>query len=56
MDSEEENVETSYEFACMRAELLGLERPNQEEFEANQLERLKQLEEEQNVAVAEVRF
>lgn len=55
MDSEGE-TECTYEFACMRAELLGLEPPNKEEFEASQLQRLKQLEEEQNIAVAEVCF
>lgn len=46
--------EETYEFQCMRAELLGLEKPSLEEFERNRAERLKQQQEELDAAEAQV--
>uniref|UniRef100_A0A1A9WSX9 t-SNARE coiled-coil homology domain-containing protein n=1 Tax=Glossina brevipalpis TaxID=37001 RepID=A0A1A9WSX9_9MUSC len=44
----------TYEFQCMRAELLGTEKPSLEEFERNRAERLKQQQEELEAAEAEL--
>uniref|UniRef100_A0A1A9ZIC1 t-SNARE coiled-coil homology domain-containing protein n=1 Tax=Glossina pallidipes TaxID=7398 RepID=A0A1A9ZIC1_GLOPL len=46
--------EETYEFQCMRAELLGLEKPSLEEFERNRAERLKQQQEELDAAEAQL--
>lgn len=48
-------AEGTYEFECMRAELLGIEKPNQEEFEKARAERLQKEQEEQLAAEAQVR-
>ncbi|XP_037937790.1 uncharacterized protein LOC119672714 [Teleopsis dalmanni] len=47
-------AEGTYEYECMRAELLGIDKPNQEEFEKQRTERLKQEQEEQDAAEAEL--
>uniref|UniRef100_A0A1A9VRS0 t-SNARE coiled-coil homology domain-containing protein n=1 Tax=Glossina austeni TaxID=7395 RepID=A0A1A9VRS0_GLOAU len=46
--------EETYEFQCMRAELLGLEKPSLEEFERKRAERLKQQQEELDAAEAQL--
>ncbi|XP_005185430.1 uncharacterized protein LOC131800362 [Musca domestica] len=46
-------AEGTYEFECMRAELLGIEKPNQEEFEKARAERLQKEQEEQLAAEAQ---
>lgn len=47
-------AEGTYEYECMRAELLGIEKPNQEEFEKVRAERLKQEQDELDAAEAQV--
>lgn len=47
-------AEGTYEFECMRAELLGVEKPNQEEFEKSRAERLQKEQEERLAAEAQV--
>ncbi|XP_073833871.1 uncharacterized protein [Musca autumnalis] len=47
-------AEGTYEFECMRAELLGIEKPNQEEFEKARAERLEKEQEERLAAEAQV--
>ncbi|XP_053948966.1 uncharacterized protein LOC128857294 [Anastrepha ludens] len=45
-------AEGTYEYECMRAELLGIEKPNEEEFEKVRAERLRREQEEQETAEA----
>ncbi|XP_039959307.1 uncharacterized protein LOC126759783 [Bactrocera neohumeralis] len=45
-------AEGTYEYECMRAELLGIEKPNEEEFEKARAERLKREQEELETAEA----
>ncbi|XP_067639864.1 uncharacterized protein [Eurosta solidaginis] len=45
-------AEGTYEYECMRAELLGIEKPNEEEFEKARAERLKREQDEQEAAEA----
>ena len=47
-------AEGTYEYECMRAELLGIEKPNQEEFEKARTERLQQEQAEREAAEAKV--
>lgn len=47
-------AEGTYEYECMRAELLGIEKPNQEEFEKARAERLQQEQAEREAAEAKV--
>lgn len=47
-------AEGTYEYECMRAELLGIEKPNQEEFEKARAERLQQEQDERDAAEAQV--
>lgn len=47
-------AEGTYEYECMRAELLGIEKPNQEEFEKARAERLQQEKAELEAAEAKV--
>ncbi|XP_017470813.1 PREDICTED: uncharacterized protein LOC108362388 [Rhagoletis zephyria] len=45
-------AEGTYEYECMRAELLGIEKPNEEEFEKARTERLRLEQEEKDAAEA----
>lgn len=47
-------AEGTYEYECMRAELLGIEKPNEEEFEKARAERLRREQEELEAAEAAV--
>lgn len=47
-------AEGTYEYECMRAELLGIQKPDQEEFEKVRAERLQQKQVEQDAAEAKV--
>lgn len=47
-------AEGTYEYECMRAELLGIGKPNQEEFEKARAERLQQEQAEIEAAEANV--
>lgn len=47
-------AEGTYEYACMRAELLGIDKPNQEEFEKARAERLQQEQDERDAEEAKV--
>lgn len=47
-------AEGTYEFECMRAELLGIDKPNEEEFEKARAERLEREQEERLAAEAQV--
>lgn len=47
-------AEGTYEFECMRAELLGIDKPDQEEFEKARAVRLEMEQEERLAAEAQV--
>lgn len=48
-------AEGTYEYECMRAELLGIEKPDEAEFEKARAERLQQEQDERDAAEAKVR-
>lgn len=47
-------AEGTYEYECMRAELLGIDKPDQEEFEKARADRLQQEQAEREAAEAKV--
>lgn len=49
-------AEGTYEYECMRAELLGIDPPDKETFEQNMRERQKAEEEQYEIDLAQVIF